>query len=137
MSWKDKMKEFGGGDFTFLSEDGESLIFAVCDEPVLIKSEFKGKPQDRIGCPVMTEDGFMLLIGGKRLARRLSKFESKFKTCAFMVTRFGEANDQNAKYPVEVLKDDVITKALLELVKTDYKPELLKQAVKDYEAMAR
>lgn len=137
MSWKDKMKEWGSGDIMFLTEDDESLIFVVVDEPVLLMSSFKGQPQERIGCPIVTEDGFSLFIAGKRLARKLSKFEKLFKTAAFVVTRHGVTGDQNAKYPVEVLKDEKTTKTLLALAKTEYKPELLKQAIKDAETVLK
>ncbi|GAJ13934.1 unnamed protein product [marine sediment metagenome] len=43
MTWKDKMKEYGGGNFTFLSVDGEVLIFIVVGEPQLLIGHFKGK----------------------------------------------------------------------------------------------
>ena len=75
MSWKEKMKEWGGGDLAFLSEDGEVITFAVVGEPVLLEGKFKGKPSEKIGCPIVTRDGFTLFIAGKRLARKLSKYE--------------------------------------------------------------
>lgn len=131
MSWKDKAKDWGGGDFTFLSSDGECLIFIVVDEPVLLEGTFKGKPQDRIGCPVMTDEGFQLFITGKRVFRKLSKFESYFKTHALMVTRHGGEGDINAKYDVNLIDDKAKTTQLLDLAKKEYKPALLKQAVED------
>lgn len=129
--WKDKMKEWGGGDLTFLSSDGEVLIFVVVDEPHLLHGKFKGNPQDRIGCPVVTDEGFVLFITGKRVARKLSKFEDRFKDTAFMVVRHGESGDINATYEVSVLDNEAKTSQLLAIAKKEYKPPLLKQAIKD------
>ena len=131
MGWKDKMKEFGGGDLTFLSSDGECLVFAVADEPVLLKGKFKNNEQERIGCPVMTDEGFLLLIIGKRAARKISKFEDKFKTNALIIVRHGEPNDSNTTYDVSIYDNDVVADRLLKSVKRDYKSDLLTQAIKD------
>jgi len=131
MTWKDKLKEWGGGDITFLSSDGEVILFVVCDEPVLLIGKYKGKEQERIGCPVMTDEGFLLFITGKRVARKLSKFEALFKTKAFMVVRHGESGDIDAKYDVSVVDDTKKTKQLFELAEKEYKPAMLKQAVED------
>lgn len=131
MTWTDKMKEWGGGDFTFLGSDGECLIFVVVADPVLIKTQYKKKPQERIGCPVVTDDGFVLFITGKRVARKLSKFESRFKTDAFIVTRHGGEGDIDAKYDVKVFSDTTKAKQLFELAAKEYKPELLEQAITD------
>lgn len=131
MTWKDKMKEWGGGDITFLSSDGEVILFVVCDEPVLLKGKYKGKEQERIGCPVVTDEGFLLFITGKRVARKLSKFEPRFKDAAFMVVRHGESGDIEAKYDVSIIDDKAKTKQLHELAKREYKPKMLKQAVED------
>jgi len=129
--WKDKMKEWGGGDLTFLSSDGEVIMFVVVDEPQLLKGKFKGNPQERIGCPVVTDEGFVLFITGKRVARKLSKFEDRFKDTAFMVVRNGEAGDINATYDVSILDNEAKTTQLLAIAKKEYKPPLLKQAIKD------
>lgn len=131
MSFKEKLKEFGGGDFTFLSEDGEQLICAVVDEPVLLKSKFQGKEQDRIGIPVMTEDGYQLFITGKRVARKVSKFENHFQDSALVITRYGESGDVNSRYTVKILDDELTTKQLLSMAKAEYKPELTAEAVKE------
>ena len=131
MSWKDRMKEWGGGDLTFLSSDGEVLMFVVVDLPELLKGKFKGKEQDRIGCPVVTDEGFVLFITGKRVARKLSKFESRFKDTAFMIVRHGEGGDINATYDVGVLDDKAKTEQLFAIAKKEYKPALLKQALED------
>ena len=131
MTWKDKMKEWGGGDLTFLSSDGEVLIFVVVDMPQLLVGKFKGKEQERIGCPVVTDEGFLLFITGKRTARKLSKFESRFADSAFMVVRHGEAGDINCTYEVSVLDDKAKTEQLFAIAKREYKPALLKQAIED------
>lgn len=131
MSWKDRMKEWGGGDITFLSSDGECIIFVVVDEPQLLTGKFKGKEQERIGCPIVTDEGFLLFVTGKRVARKLSKFESRFKDTAFMVTRHGEAGNIDATYDVTVMDDKEKTEQLLKLAKKEYKPDLLKQAIED------
>ncbi len=131
MAWKDKMKDWGGGDLTFLSSDAEVIIFVVVDEPVLLKGKFKGNEQERIGCPVVTDEGFVMFVTGKRTARKLSKFEDKFKTHAFMIVRHGESGDINSKYDVTVLDNDEKTQHLFELAKKEYKPAMLKQAIID------
>jgi len=60
-TWGGKMKEFGGGNFTFLSTDGETLIFIVVGLPVLMEGTYKGKSQERVGCPIVTDEGFQYL----------------------------------------------------------------------------
>lgn len=130
MGWKDKMKEFGGGDLTFLSSDGECLVFTVVADPVLLHGKFRGKEQDRIGCPVMTDEGFMLFVCGKRVGRKISKFEDKFKTHALIVVRHGETGDVNCTYNVKVYDNDEVAKRLHAMAKTDYKKDLLTQAIK-------
>jgi len=129
--WKEKMKDWGGGDLTFLSSDGEVIMFVVVDEPQLLHGKFKGNPQDRIGCPVVTDEGFVLFITGKRVARKLSKFEDRFEDSAFMVIRHGETGDINASYEVSLLDNEEKTTQLFAIAKKEYKPALLKQAIKD------
>lgn len=129
MGWKDKMKEFGGANLEFLSSDGECLVFAVIDDPLLLKGEYKNKPQERIGCPVMTADGFALFVTGKRTARKISKFEDKFKTHALIVVRHGVANDSNATYDVSLYDNAEVTAKLLAMINTDYEPDLLTDAI--------
>jgi len=130
-SWKESMKEWGGGDLTFLSSDGEVIMFVVMDLPILLEGKFKGNVQERIGCPVVTDEGFVLFITGKRVARKLSKFEDRFKDTAFMVIRHGSSGDINAKYEVKVLDDSIKTEHLFKLAEREYTPALLKQAIKD------
>ena len=129
--WKEKMKDWGGGDLTFLSSDGEVIMFVVVDEPQLLHGKFKGNPQDRIGCPVVTDEGFVLFITGKRVARKLSKFEDRFDDSAFMIVRHGEAGDINASYEVTLLDNEEKTTQLFAIAKKEYKPAMLKQAIKD------
>ena len=131
MAWKDKMKEWGGGDLTFLSSDGEVIMFVVVDEPVLLTGKFKGNAQERIGCPVVTDEGFVLFVTGKRTARKLSKFEHQFKDTAFMIVRKGESGDINSKYDVTILDNETKTKQLFDLAAKEYKPAMLKQAIVD------
>jgi len=130
-TWKDSMKDWGGGDLTFLSSDGEVIMFVVVDQPQLLQGKFKGNPQDRIGCPVVTDEGFVLFITGKRVARKLSKFEDRFKDAAFMVVRHGESGDINARYDVSILDEKVKTQQLFDIAKKEYKPAMLKDALKD------
>ena len=129
MGWRDKMKEFGGANLEFLSSDGECLVFAVVADPVLLHGTYKGKEQDRVGCPVMTDEGFRLFVCGKRVARKISKFEDKFKTHALIVVRHGVANDSNATYDVSIYDNDEITARLLAMTNTDYTPGLLTEAI--------
>ncbi|GAH61533.1 unnamed protein product [marine sediment metagenome] len=129
MSWKDKMKEFGGGDLSFLSEDGETIKFIVVGEPILLEGEYKGTPSQKIGCPVVTEDGFVLFIAGKRLARKISKHEAEFGSRAFMAVRHGERDDSNAAYDLKVLDDKELVERLFNLHQLEFKPEMIDEAV--------
>lgn len=129
MSWKDKMKEFGGGDLAFLSEDGEILNFVVVADPVLLVGKFRGKPSEKIGCPVVTEDGYQLLVAGKRLARKISKHEKDFQKDAFRAIRHGEQDDQSTTYGLQVIDDKEKTKQLFDLAKQKITKELIDESV--------
>lgn len=129
MSWSDKVKEFGGGDLSFLSVDGETIKFIVVGEPILLQGKFKGRPSEKVGAPVITEDGFQLFIIGKRLFRRLAKFEQAFDTHAFIATRHGEKGDIEATYDVKLLDDPELLQELLALKTTDFQPEMIDEAV--------
>ncbi len=120
MGWTEKMKEWGGGEVAFLSEDGEAMIFIVVDDPVLLEGKFKGRMSERIGCPVITNEGYTLFICGKRLARRLSRYESEFNTAAFMVVRRGEHNDIETVYELSKCTDDAITAKLFAWKESDF-----------------
>ena len=125
MSWKEKMKEFGGGDLSFLSEDGEVIKFVVVGEPILLQGKFKGRPSEKIGCPVVTEDGFSLFVAGKRLARKISKHEDSFADVALMAIRHGEQGDIEASYELKVLDDVELTKKLLDFaISKDFSVEI-------------
>lgn len=124
MSWKEKMAEWGGGDLAFLSEDGEMISFVVVGEPVLLEGKYKGKPSEKIGCPIVTPDGFTLFIAGKRLARKLSKYEEQFNITAFIAIRHGEQGDINATYELKTLVDVDLTKQLFDsIADRDYSSE--------------
>lgn len=130
-TWSSRMKEYGGGNFTFLSTDGETLTFIVVGLPVLMKSVYKGKEQQRIGCPVVTEDGFQLLICGKRLARKISKKEKLFASKAFMVMREGVEGDVNAKYLLSEIAEEETFKQLCLIKDEDFTPDMIEDAVKE------
>jgi len=119
------MKEMGGGEVSFLSEDGEVVRFAVVGLPELIEGKFKGQPTQRIGMPIVTIEGFSLLIVGKRIARRISKYEAVFKKAAFELIRHGAAEDTDTKYELLLLEDKKLEKALLEMAaSSDFKEEI-------------
>lgn len=130
MSWKERMKEFGGGDIAFLSEDGEVLMFIVVGEPVLLQGRYKGKPSEKIGCPIVTEDGFTLFVAGKRLARKISKHEDEFASKAFIAIRHGEQNDITATYELKLLDDVAITNRLFDIRDNNFTSEMIDDAVK-------
>lgn len=129
MSWKEKMKEYGGGDLAFLSVDGEVIQFVVAGEPILLEGKFKGRPSEKIGCPVVTEDGFVLFVAGKRLARKLAKFEEQFNVVAFMAIRHGEQNDITATYELKVVADAELTAKLLNMRETEVNQTIIDEAV--------
>lgn len=137
MSWSEKMKEFGGGDLAFLSEDGEVITFVVVDEPILLEGRFKGRPSEKIGCPIITEDGFALFVAGKRLARKIAKHEDSFNVQAFMAIRHGEQNDITATYELKVCPDSELTAKLLAMVETEFNETVLKEAIDSALAVMR
>ena len=129
MSWKEKMKEFGGGDLAFLSEDGEVLQFVVVGDPVLLEGKFKGNPSKKIGCPVVTLDGFVLFVAGKRLSRKITKYEDRFGDTSFMAIRHGEQGDIDATYELKLVEDKEITTRLFEIKARDFTPDMIEPAV--------
>jgi len=136
MGWKEKIKEFGGGDLSFLSEDGEALPFVVVGDPVLLEGKYKGKPSEKIGCPIVSQDGFTLFIAGKRLARKISKYEDRFGDTAFMAVRHGEQNDITSSYELKVVSDSELTKQLFEIKGDyDYLPEIAEAVLAAEEVM--
>lgn len=133
MSWAEKMKEWGGAAVSFLSEDGEAIKFIVVGEPVLLISKYKGQETKRIGCPVVTAEGFSIFIAGLRLARRLSKYESKFNSTAFISVRHGVKGDSNAEYDLSVLDDKELTSQLFDIKRKEFKPEMIAEGIADAE----
>lgn len=128
-SWGSRMKEWGGGDFTFLSSDGEAITFIVVGLPVLMESHYKGNVGERIGCPVVTENGYQLYVAGKRVGRKLSKVEKHFATNAIMVVRHGAEGDQNAKYAVKVLPEKETFEALVKIKESDFEPAMIAESI--------
>lgn len=129
MGFRDKMKEFGGGDLLFLSEDGETCTFIVCGDPELIEGKMKGKPTERIGIPVVTRDGFSLFVTGKRLARKIAKYEDNFGDRAFTAVRHGEQSDIDTTYELKIVDDTETVLNLMEIKEREFKPELVKEAL--------
>ena len=129
MSWKEKVKDFGGGDMAFLSEDGEVLDFIVVGEPVLLAGKFKGRPTEKIGCPAMTEDGFVLFVVGKRLFRKIAKHEEHFESDVLQAKRTGETGDINAVYSLKVLEDETLKVRLFNMKQTEFTSDMVDTAV--------
>ena len=137
MNWKDKMKDFGGGDLSFLSEDGEVVVFVVVGDPVLLEGKYKGRPSEKIGCPICTTDGFNFLVAGKRLARKISKYEDRFDDTAFMAVRHGSQNDITTTYELKVLDDPELSDRIFALSRgNDFKVET-NEAIKASEEVMR
>jgi hypothetical protein len=129
MGWKDKVKEFGPASLLFLSADGASINFIVVGEPVLLKGKFKTKEQERVGCPVVTSDGFCLFIVGKRTFRKLASIEDKFKASVINVTRHGVEGDTDTAYEVTALDDAATFKALKVIAAKTFNANVLKEAI--------
>lgn len=136
MTWKDKSKEWGGGDVSFLSEDGELVTFVVVGEPYLIKGKFRGKETERIGAPVISPEGFSILVIGKRVFRRLAKYEDKFKTQAFDLIRHGEPGDTKSTYELNRCDMPELEKKLLAIAKKGVSIEEIGEAIAAAEEIA-
>jgi len=130
MGWKDKMDEWGGGEVSFLSEDGEAAIFIVVGEPVLLSGKFKGRVSERIGCPAITSEGYTLLIIGKRLARRIARYEKRFADTALMIVRHGEHNDIETTYELTKVTDKEVTARLFQTKIDDFDQIMIDDSVK-------
>ncbi len=131
MSWKEKMKEMGPATLLFLSTDGASANFIVVADPIRLEGTYLKKPQVRVGCPVVTSEGFMLFICGKRTGRKLASIEEQFKTHVINVTRHGVEGDTDANYEVTALEDSATFKALKTLAAKVNIKEALAEAIKD------
>lgn len=137
MSWKERMKEFGGADVAFLSEDGEMITFVVVGEPCLIEGKYQKQDTKRIGVPCVTIEGFQLLVVGMRVGRRLSKHEDVLHKQAFELIRHGEPNDSHAKYELKRTEDAELEKQLLAAAKgKDFKAEIA-EAVESAQEIAK
>ncbi|GAH04789.1 unnamed protein product [marine sediment metagenome] len=112
-----------------MSEDGEAIVFVVAGEPQLLESKYKNQVTQRVAAPLITLDGFTLLIMGKRLARRLSKHEAGFGSQAFIAVRHGEERDINTTYELKVLDDVERTAQLFELLSTQFEPSMVDEAI--------
>lgn len=129
MGWKDKVKEWGGGDVSFLSEDGEVITFVIVGDPVLIEGKFKGQSTRRAGIPIITLDGFSLLTIGLRVARRLVKYESQFDSIAFDLVRHGEQGDTDSKYELSICGNQELAEKLLAMQTEGVSPEVIDEAI--------
>lgn len=133
MSWAEKMKQWGGADVTFLSEDGECITFMVVGEPFLIKGQYEGEDTQRIGCPIVTQEGFTLLVVSRRVARRLSKLEPYFKESAIELIRHGEHGDLKSKYEMGVVTNKGIVNELQAVKDIGVSAEDIAEAVAEAE----
>ena len=129
-TWAGRMKDWGGGNFTFLSSDGEALIFIVVGLPRQMTSVYKKKEQKRIGCPVVTDAGYQLYICGTRVARKLAKFEPQFDKSAIMVVRHGAEGDVNSKYDVRLCPEKETYSALMKIKADDFEESMIEESVK-------
>jgi len=136
-TWSGRMKEWGGGDFTFLSSDGESLTFIVVGLPQQITSFYMKKPQERIGVPCVTDTGYQLYVCGKRVARKLAKFEKLFTKTAFMVVRHGAEGDINSQYDVKPLPEKETYSALMKIKEQDFEQPMIAESVKAAEEVMK
>lgn len=131
MSWKEAMKKMGPANLLFLSTDGASVNFLVAGDPTLLPGRFKGKEQERIGCPVVTDEGFMLFVTGKRTARKITSLEDKFKDHIINVTRHGVEGDTDASYEVTAIQDAAKVKVLIALRAKTFTDEAYAEAIAD------
>lgn len=129
MSWKEQVKEWGPASLQFLSSDGASLSFIVVGDPILLEGTYMKKVQKRMGCPIVTEEGFFLFVGGLRIARKLATLEDKFLTHIITVIRHGGEGDVNTTYDVVASPDKDRVKALWALAKTVYNESQLGEAI--------
>lgn len=129
MSWAEKMKEFGGADLLFLSEDGEAIDFCVLGDPELIESAYKGKQSNKIAAPVITAEGFRLFIMGMRLFRRICKHEAEFDSRIFRAIRHGEQEDPRTTYELQVIEDKVTFDMYQEYAEKEYTDEAMADAL--------
>lgn len=133
MAWKEKIAEWGPSNLLFLSTDGASVNFIVVGDPQLLKGTYRKKETDRVAAPVVTQDGFMLFITGKRTARKLASVEEHFKDSVINVTRHGVEGDVDASYEVTVLSDADLFKRLKSIAAKTYSETALKESIAEAE----
>jgi len=123
------MKEWGGASLTFLSEDGERVVFMVVGEPVLIEGKFGRTMTKRIGVPIVTIEGFSLLTVGMRVGRRLAKHEDCFRQRVFELVRNGEPGDKNTSYALTVIEEPDMLDTLTKIAEQPIDKAELKDAI--------
>ncbi|GAH67392.1 unnamed protein product, partial [marine sediment metagenome] len=74
--------------------------------------------------------GFVLLVVGKRLFRKIAKQEEHFDSVVFQAVRHGESGDINASYGLKTLDDVGLAQKLFEMKARDFKPDMIPEAVK-------
>lgn len=79
--------------------------------------------------PIVTEEGFFLFVGGKRIARKLTSLEDKFRDHVFTVTRHGAEGDTNASYEVTTAKDKETYAKLKAVMGHTFSQEALEEAI--------
>ncbi len=136
MGFKENMKDWGGASLTFLSEDGERVVFMVVADPVLIEGKYGRTATKRIGIPCVTEEGFSLLTVGMRVGRRLAKHEGAFDDRVFELIRHGETGDTNTRYVLKVLEDPDVFATLSALAEQPIDPEELAESIEEATKLA-
>ena len=116
------------GDFDVILMLGIFYHLSLNEQHILM-GKYKGKPSEKIGAPVVTEDGFQLFIVGKRLFRKIAKYEDMFDTQAFMAIRHGEQGDIQASYELKVLDDAELAARLLDIKVKEFQPSMVDDAV--------
>ena len=137
MTWSDKVKEFGGCDVAFLTEDGEVITIVICGDPELFKGKYKGQETKRVAFPVATVDGVTILVVGMRTARRLAKHEKHHHDMAFEIIRHGTQGDQDATYDVAPVADEQLTRELFAIKQREFKPKDLPEMFANVEDMIK
>jgi len=131
MSWSKAIKELGPAGVLFLSADGASVNCIIVADPVVMEGKYKNKPQTRIGAPIVTAEGFCLLIVGKRTSRKLATLEPKFKDHIINITRHGVEGDSDATYECTALPDAAMFKTLAGIKAKEFSKEALRDATID------
>lgn len=101
----------------------------VVGPPQHLEGKYKGKEQVRIGCPVVTDEGYALFVTGKRVFRKLAGVEGKFKDHVITIVRHGEEGDADSTYTVTAEKDAETVKRLLALAKKEFNATVLAESV--------